>query len=139
VHEALAAFESLRERRICARVIDAYSVKPVDADGLRHAALETGRLLVVEDHAPEGGLGEAVSSALRGLCPVHHLAVRSTPRSGTLAELLDSQGISATGIVEAALALTAEGPPPSRRVPRPGAESEPPPAEQIASGLTLSD
>jgi transketolase len=64
VHEALAAADLLAEDGISARVIDAYSIKPIDAATLRTAARETGRIVTVEDHWPEGGLGDAVLSAL---------------------------------------------------------------------------
>jgi transketolase len=113
VHEALAACESLKQRNVSARVIDAYSVKPLDIAELRRAALETGRILVVEDHAPEGGLGEAVAAAIGGLAPVECLAVRSAPRSGSMAELLAAHGICRDAIADVALALIGEQPPAS--------------------------
>jgi transketolase len=102
VHEALAAFAILEQRGISARVIDAYSVKPLDVEGIRRAALETGRVIVVEDHVPEGGLGDAVAAALGGQVPLQRLAVTSEPRSGTMAELLEVSGISRNAIVRAA-------------------------------------
>jgi transketolase len=81
VHEALKAADQLDG----ARVIDCYSIKPIDAAALAAAARETGKLVVVEDHWPEGGLGEAVLAALaeEGVsCDFRHLAVREMPRSG---------------------------------------------------------
>ncbi|WP_084703841.1 transketolase [Phaeacidiphilus oryzae] len=105
VHECLSAADELARHGIPARVIDLYSVKPVDAETLECAAEETGALVVVEDHRPEGGLGEAVLSALaeRRLSPaVAHLAVRVLPDSGGTAELLDFAGISAAHITAAA-------------------------------------
>ncbi|MFJ4965347.1 Transketolase [Streptomyces sp. ADI96-02] len=108
VHECLRAADELESRGVPARVIDLYSVKPLDAEALVRAARETGALVVVEDHHPEGGIGEAVLSALAALGsdPVFaHLAVRNLPGSGTPAELLDAAGISAPGIVDAALGI----------------------------------
>jgi transketolase len=93
VREALAAHDALRKNGIASRVIDAYSVKPLDVASLTQAAHETGLLLVVEDHVAEGGLGEAVAGAVGALAPVHRLAVRAHPRSGSQAELLLSLGI----------------------------------------------
>ena len=92
-----------------ARVIDLYSVKPLDAEGLAAAARDAGRrIVVVEDHYPEGGLGEAVLAAL---APLHeefrvaHLAVRGLPGSGTPAELMKAAGISSADVEAAALRL----------------------------------
>jgi transketolase len=100
VHEALAACESLEREGIHVRVIDAYSIKPIDVESLRDAAEVTGVVLTVEDHYAEGGLGEAVLSALAvGRTPVHVLAVRRRPRSGKPEELRDFEGISARAIV----------------------------------------
>jgi transketolase len=101
VHEALKAADQLEG----ARVIDCYSIKPIDAATLAAAARETGKLVVVEDHWPEGGLGEAVLAALaeQGVtCEFRHLAVREMPRSGKPDELLHAFGIDAAAIVEAA-------------------------------------
>jgi transketolase len=113
VHECLAAADALADDGLAARVIDAYSVKPLDADTLRAAARDTGGLLVVvEDHHPEGGLGSAVLEALVGDGPADaprlrlaHLAVRNLPGSATSAQQLDAAGISAAHIAEAARRL----------------------------------
>ncbi|MEU1495030.1 transketolase [Streptomyces sp. NPDC005776] len=108
LHECLAAAEELAADGIPARVIDLYSVKPIDSDALVSAASHTDALVVVEDHHPEGGIGEAVLSALAasGSHPgFAHLAVTSLPGSGTSAELLDAAGISRSHIVESARAL----------------------------------
>ena len=105
VHECLKAAEELAAQGIPARVIDLYSVKPLDAEALLRAARETGGLVVVEDHHPEGGIGEAVLAALAALGEVPafaHLAVRGLPGSGTPAELLAAAGISGDSIVHAA-------------------------------------
>jgi transketolase len=105
VHEALRAADRLADEGVGARVVDAYSVKPIDVEGLRAAAEAThGRLVVAEDHWPEGGLGEAVLSAFadaeeRPL--VAHLAVREMPGSGKPAELLAAAGIDAEHIADA--------------------------------------
>ncbi|MGV8978495.1 MAG: transketolase [Cellulomonas sp.] len=107
VHECLAAADALAHDGITARVIDAYSIKPIDRDTLIDACRATGsRLVVVEDHYPEGGLGSAVLEALADAdvpaLHVVHLAVRGLPGSGRPAELLEQAGISAAHIVEAA-------------------------------------
>ncbi|MEM1514754.1 MAG: transketolase [Candidatus Bathyarchaeia archaeon] len=96
VHEALKAYKMLRKEGINIRVIDCYSIKPLDAETLVKAAEETGHVITIEDHYPEGGLGEAVASL--GLRP-HILAVRKMPHSGKPQELLSEQGIDANGIV----------------------------------------
>ncbi|WP_392666809.1 transketolase [Streptomyces sp. LN785] len=108
LHECLAAAEELASDGIPARVIDLYSVKPIDADALVRAASHTGALVVAEDHHPEGGIGEAVLSALAasGSHPAFaHLAVTSLPGSGTTDELLDAAGISRSHIAESARGL----------------------------------
>ncbi|MFC9620833.1 transketolase [Streptomyces sp. NPDC056930] len=110
LHECLAAADQLAAENIPVRVVDLYSVKPLDRDMLARAAQETGALVVVEDHHPEGGMGEAVLSALAAqrLAPaVVHLAVRNLPGSGTPSELLDNAGISRTHIVRTAQDLAA--------------------------------
>jgi transketolase len=99
--EALAAYEALQQEGIAIRVIDLYSVKPVDAATLLEAARATQGLITVEDHYPEGGLGEAVMAALAPHpAPVYSLAVTKKPRSGKPAELLDYEAISRRAIVE---------------------------------------
>jgi transketolase len=109
LHEALKAAEQLEEEGIAARVIDLYSVKPVDRETLHAAAEATGgRVLTVEDHWPEGGIGDAVLEALSdGEAParVVRLAVRDLPGSGKPAELLAEAGIDADHIAAATRAL----------------------------------
>ena len=108
VHEALEAAATLDEEGISARVIDAYSVKPIDADTLQAASEATGRIITVEDHFPEGGLGDAVLAALAEKDEHPHvlkLAVREMPRSGKPDELLNAYGIDAEHIAEAARQL----------------------------------
>jgi transketolase len=111
VHEALKAADTLAEEGISARVIDLYSIKPLDEDTLRAAAEATGgRLLTVEDHWPEGGLGDAVAGALADTDEpprVVKLAVRDMPRSGRPEELLADAGIDAEHIAAAARQLAA--------------------------------
>jgi len=110
LHACLDAADQLAGEGISARVIDLYSVKPVDTAALTEAAAATGgRLVIAEDHHPEGGLGSAVVDALTGAgraeLAVAHLAVRIMPGSGTTAELLAQAGIDADGIAAAARRL----------------------------------
>jgi transketolase len=130
VHQALEAAERLAAEGIDTRVIDAYSIKPIDVATLRTAAAETSGFIVVEDHWPEGGLGDAVLAAFSdepslpasgdvggastvpslngpGTAPpsVVKLAVRIMPGSGTPEELRAAAGIDAAAIVEAARAM----------------------------------
>ena len=110
LHECLAAADELAGSGVGVRVIDAYSVKPIDRDALVEACRVTdSRLVVAEDHYPEGGIGSAVLEALADASVpplrVAHLAVRGLPTSGTPAELLDVAGISSRHIVAAARRL----------------------------------
>ncbi|UUT36512.1 transketolase C-terminal domain-containing protein [Microbacterium elymi] len=109
VHTCLQAAERLAEKGVQARVIDLYSVKPVDAEGLVTAAEASGgRLVVVEDHHVEGGVGSAVLEALadEGARPrVRLLGVRGLPGSGTAQELMDAAGIGVDDVVRAAIGL----------------------------------
>jgi transketolase len=101
LHEALKAYEELKQEGKLVRVIDLYSIKPIDANTLEQAARETGLVITVEDHFAEGGLGEAVTSAVaRTGVPVYSLAVRRMPRSGKPDELLAYEEISHTVIVK---------------------------------------
>ena len=106
LHNCLAAADELAGDGIKARVLDLYSVKPIDTQALLDAAEATGgRLVVAEDHYPQGGLGSAVLDALNEAghpVQVTHLAVRDMPSSGTPAELMDAAGISAAHIAQAA-------------------------------------
>ena len=107
VFEARTAYEELKGTGTFVRVIDAYSVAPIDAATLIRAARETRHLLTVEDHYVNGGLGDAVSDAVSGMgYDVHRLAVREIPRSGTPSELLERYGISAAHIVARVRRLT---------------------------------
>ncbi len=118
VHEALAAFEILQRQGTQVRVIDAYSVKPIDVPTLQTAAQATGgRTVVVEDHWPEGGLGDAVLAAFSGtedrrpggpLPTIVKLAVRHMPGSATPEQQLDMAGISAAHIVRAVQSMLSQ-------------------------------
>ncbi|XP_048873987.1 transketolase-like [Brienomyrus brachyistius] len=104
LHEALAAADQLAKEGVNVRVIDPFTIKPLDKDTIISSARATGgRVITVEDHYPEGGLGEAVCSALQGEpgMMVQRLAVSGVPRSGKPQELLDIYGISASKIVDA--------------------------------------
>ncbi|HEY2385139.1 MAG TPA: transketolase [Terriglobia bacterium] len=106
VHEALKAAVQLEKEKISIRIIDAYSVKPIDAQGLLAAAKETGgRLVVVEDHYIEGGLGDAVLEAVGNQAKVVKLAVHEIPRSGQPDALIEKYGISSSHIVAAVKAF----------------------------------
>jgi transketolase len=111
VPEAVKAAEMLAEEDIGARVIDLYSIKPIDAETLRTAAEATGRIITVEDHYPEGGVGDAVLAALAETgaeARVVKLAVNDMPHSGKPAELLALFGIDADGIADTARQLVRE-------------------------------
>ncbi|MFF5339215.1 transketolase [Streptomyces althioticus] len=111
VPEALAAADALAEEGIAVRVVDLYSVKPVDVETLRTAAEETGCLMTVEDHHPEGGLGDAVAEAFGDGRPVPRLirlAVRNMPGSAGPEEQLHAAGIDAASISAAGRLLVGE-------------------------------
>ncbi len=104
VHEALEAAGSLEADGIAARVVDCYTIKPIDAETLRAAAAQTGLLVTIEDHWIEGGLGDAVLAALADggdlSGRVVKVAVTQMPGSGTPEELRDWAGISASAIAD---------------------------------------
>jgi transketolase len=106
LHNCLAAADQLGSDGIAARVVDLYSVKPIDTETLVAAAAATGdRLVVVEDHYPAGGIGSAVLEALNDAghpARIVHLAVRGLPGSGTPEELMDAAGISTGRVAQAA-------------------------------------
>jgi transketolase len=100
VHEALKAYEEEKKEGIYIKVIDLYSIKPVDSKTLKQAAKMTKALITVEDHFPEGGIGEAVRSAIpEEHIIVHSLAVRKMPKSGKPAQLLEFEEISKDAII----------------------------------------
>jgi len=114
LHEALKAADALAEEGISARVIDLYSIKPLDLEILAAASTATGgRFVTVEDHWPEGGLGSAVVDAFADADArprVVKLAVTHLPGSGTPDQLVNDVGIGARHIAEAARELVARGP-----------------------------
>ena len=100
LHEALKAYEELLKENIHIKIIDTYSIKPIDEMTIRDASLKSNAVITVEDHFPEGGLGEAVCS-IEGIdCPVYILAVRKMPRSGTPDQLLNYESISKEAIIK---------------------------------------
>jgi transketolase len=104
VPEAVTAAGRLAAEGVRVRVVDCYSVKPLDTDAVVAAADECDILVTVEDHWPEGGLGEAVLAGLADAgrqATVRRLAVRGMPESGTPAELMHAAGIDADAIVAA--------------------------------------
>jgi transketolase len=107
VYEALKAADVLAQEGIMVRVIDAYSVKPIDRQTLASSARDVGgKVVVVEDHYFEGGLGDAVLNAIGGEAKIVKLAVTEIPRSGPPEALLDKYGISSRHIVDAVKRLT---------------------------------
>ncbi len=110
LHEALAAYEELKSQGIFIRVIDLYSIKPLDRKTLKQAAKVTKAMITVEDHFAEGGIGEAVRSEMADVdIPIHSLAVRKMPKSGKPNELLDYEEISKDAIVRKARELSQGG------------------------------
>jgi len=108
LHEAVAAADALASEGVAARVIDLYSIKPIDAATLHRAARDTRGIVTVEDHWPEGGLGDAVLDVFAAepdTPPIVKLAVRSMPGSATPAEQLTAAGIDANHIAAAAREL----------------------------------
>jgi len=102
VHEALKAYDELKDERISVRIIDAYSVEPIDKDNISKEVEKAGKkVVVVEDHFQNGGLGDAVAQALSGKAEIVHLAVKDLPRSGKPEELLAKYGIDASHIKKA--------------------------------------
>ena len=101
LHEALKASLELESQGLAVRVIDLYSIKPIDEETLLQAARETQLLITVEDHYSDGGLGDAVLGALASQpCRLHKIAVEGLPRSGESAQLMDAFGLSAKSIVK---------------------------------------
>ena len=101
LHEALAAYDALKKEGLLIRVVDLYSVKPLDYATLAEAALTTKAIITVEDHYAEGGIGEAVRSAFaQPSGPVYSLSVRKMPRSGKPDELLEYEEISRNAIIK---------------------------------------
>jgi transketolase len=106
LHEALKAYEDLKRENMPIRVIDAYSVQPIDPRIAKEIAKAGNKVVVVEDHYRNGGLGDAVSSLLAGGAEILHLAVEELPRSGEPQELLEKYGISSEHIKRAVKQIT---------------------------------
>lgn len=108
VHEALKAQQQLAKDGIEAIVLDCYSVKPLDTDTINHLIKSTKNIIIVEDHYPAGGLGEAIFSTVNNRSEIQqynnciHLAVNKIPRSGTPEQLLSYEEIDAAAIVKSA-------------------------------------
>jgi transketolase len=101
LYEALGAYDELEKEGIFVRVIDLYSIKPIDEGTLKEAASRTRAIITVEDHFAEGGMGEAVMRALSEFAtPIYSLAVRKMPKSGRPEELLDYEEISKKAIIQ---------------------------------------
>jgi transketolase len=106
LYEALKAYETLKAKGREIRVIDAYSIKPIDEAAVLKAAKETGNIITVEDHSVLGGLGGAVCEVVAGKCPVKIMGIRDIPKSATPDELVSGYGIGADSIVKAVEELT---------------------------------
>ena len=101
LNEALSAYEELKKEGISIRIIDLYSIKPIDVASLKKAGNITKAIITVEDHYIEGGIGEAVRSALAAYnIPVYSLSVKKIPKSGNPGELLDYEEISKNAIIK---------------------------------------
>jgi transketolase len=105
VFEALKAYDQLQKTGTSIRVVDLYSLQPIDSRSLLRCARETKRIITVEDHYAAGGVGDAVAAAVAAEgFTVERLCVREIPRSGTPEQLIDHYGISARHIVAAVTA-----------------------------------
>lgn len=101
LHEAMTAYQQLKKNGVNLRIIDLYSIKPLDTKTLQVASQETSAFLVVEDHFPEGGIAEAVRSALKNQStPIYSLAVKKLPRSGTSQQNLEYQDLDSKAIIK---------------------------------------
>lgn len=106
VYEALKAHEELKKEGISVRVIDAYSIEPIDKKNIiREVEEAKKKVVVVEDHYQNGGLGDAVAGALGGKAEIVHLAIKELPRSGKTEELMEKYGINAKHIKNAVKTL----------------------------------
>jgi len=105
LHEAIKAADQLKQNGIQIRVVDMYSIKPIDIQAIRQASQDSAAIIAVEDHYREGGLYEAICSTATATVPVHSLAVTKMSRSGTTAELLRLMEIDAQAIVEKVMTL----------------------------------
>ena len=112
LHEALKAYDELKKDNLNIRVVDLFSIQPIDAKTLIECSgVCSRRVLTVEDHYAHGGLGDAVAAALAGEgIAIRKLAIREIPRSGEPAELLDYYGISARSIASVVRELCSGAP-----------------------------
>ncbi|HEU5267931.1 MAG TPA: transketolase, partial [Jatrophihabitans sp.] len=111
VHPALAAVPLLRDQGVAARVVDCYSIKPIDADTILAAAADSELIVTAEDHYPEGGLGSAVAEVLAEAgagTPLRRLAITRIPGSAPVATLMSAHGLDADGIARTVLAARRE-------------------------------
>ncbi|NTU72857.1 transketolase [Candidatus Roizmanbacteria bacterium] len=107
LHEALKAYDILKKEGVSIAVVDLYSVKPLDVKTVTKLAKKTGTAIVVEDHYPYGGIGEAVATTLTGTgVTFKHLAVHKTPHSGTPAQVMRLEEIDAQAIAETVRSLS---------------------------------
>jgi transketolase len=100
LHETLKAYNQLQKENINIRVVDLYSIKPLDLEVISKSCIETKALIVVEDHYPEGGMYEAICGSGKVTVPTHSLAVNKISRSGKPTELLRFEEIDALAIIE---------------------------------------
>lgn len=105
LHETLKAYEELKKQGVLIRVVDMYSVKPLDIDVIKKACTDTKALVVVEDHHREGGLYEAICGSGVVVKPTYSLAVTKRPHSGTMDELLNMEGIDSWAIINKVLSI----------------------------------
>ncbi|MEK7674014.1 MAG: transketolase [Patescibacteria group bacterium] len=106
LHEAIKASDELKSQGVFVKVIDLYSIKPIDAEKLMEAIKNAKAIITVEDHYIEGGIGEVIRSALQNIkIPIHSLAVLKMPHSGTPEQLLEFEEISKTAIIKKAVAI----------------------------------
>jgi transketolase len=102
VHNSLKAYEELKKDGIFIRIVDAYSIKPIDKRGIINSLIETkNSVIVVEDHFERGGLGDEVKSILPSTAKMIHLCIKKLPRSGKSEELMDRYGISKKQVIKA--------------------------------------
>jgi transketolase len=106
LHESLKAYEALQAEGINIRVIDLYSIKPLDIEAIQKASSETKALIIVEDHYQEGGIYEAICGSSVITVPTHSLCVRKMTRSGTPEELLAYAEIDAAAIINKVKTIT---------------------------------
>jgi transketolase len=106
LHEAIKASDELKEQGVFTKVIDLYSIKPINKEKLYQAIKNIKAIITAEDHYPEGGIGEAVANIFKNLnIRIYSLAVSKMPRSGTTEELLEYEEISKDAIIKKTLEI----------------------------------